>query len=32
MKRMKCMIVFLLVAVIDQRPIKTPELIEEEGE
>ena len=27
-----CIIVFLLVAVIDQRPIKTPELIEEEGE
>ena len=27
-----CVIVFLLVAVIDQRPIKTPELIEEEGE
>jgi SSS family solute:Na+ symporter len=27
-----CIIVFLLVAVIDQRPIKTPELVEEEGE
>ncbi|MGL5206453.1 MAG: sodium:solute symporter family protein [Acidaminococcaceae bacterium] len=27
-----CIIVFLLVAVIDQRPIKMPELIEEEGE
>lgn len=27
-----CIIVFLLVAVIDQRPIKMPELMEEEGE